>query len=77
MVHWIAWSTIDSSTPAGTLSFDQPASYLFAEDLTGRVTLLNPSSVTPVAILYVITGKRAVSIPTIGGATPVVTIEQK
>ncbi|SNS43420.1 Putative Ig domain-containing protein [Granulicella rosea] len=70
-------TSLDSSSPSGTLAFGQTASLLFLEDATGRNVVTTTTSTTPTAIIYAITSKRAVSIPATTAAVPVVTVLQQ
>jgi len=69
-------TTIDSSSPAGSLSFDLTTSLLYVESSTSRhVATLSGSTVTQ-AVLYGINSGLAVAIPAGATATPTVTLLQ-
>lgn len=69
-------TTLDSSSPGGTLTLGATASLLFLEDATGRITTNVNGNASVQSVVYVISSKRAVAIPTGASTTPTVTVLQ-
>jgi hypothetical protein len=70
-------TTLDSSSPAGTLSLGTTASQIYAEDANGRITTFANGSAAVGGVVYAITATRAASIAAGSTLTPIVTVLQK
>jgi hypothetical protein len=70
-------TTLDSSSPAGTLALGTTSSLLFLEDTTGRLTTNANGSSAVQGVVYGISSTRAVAISTGASSTPIVTVLQR
>ena len=70
-------TTTDSNSVAGPPSLAQAGTATYAEDLTGRFVLADPTTSATTGVTYAITGARAVSIPTSSSTTPVISVLQQ
>lgn len=60
----------DTSTPAGSLSFGQSKSWVYLEDLTGRMVLTDATSNNVLGFVYAITPTSAIMLPGSSDTSP-------